>query len=220
MPSHYPDNAFASIRREYGVRTLLEDNIFSDPIEQFNQWFNEIIANEVEPTAMTLATVDDAGMPNARIVLLKEIDQGQFVFYTHYDSAKGQEIAHHSMVALNFFWSNYIRQVRIRGTVQKVSETMSDTYFASRPVLSQLSALASHQSQVIQNREILTTRMVKLTAQYADVTHIPRPKQWGGYAVLPLEMEFWQGRDNRLHDRMLYKRNNISQNWTIERLSP
>lgn len=208
---------FASIRREYGTRELLEKNVSPDPIEQFKCWFDEISSGEIEPTAMTLATVDETGMPDARIVLLKGIENGQFIFYTHYDSAKGREIAYNGKAAINFFWSHSVRQVRVRGTVQKVSEKMSDDYFASRPLLSQLSATISHQSHVVSNREELEKRVEKLAEKYAD-QDIPRPENWGGYGLKPTEIEFWQGRDNRLHDRIRYQWKD--NQWIMERLFP
>lgn len=217
MNKNNNNDIFSSIRREYGTQFLLEENISLDPMKQFKIWFDEIVSDEIEPTAMTLATVDEGGMPDVRVVLLKGLEEGRFVFYTHYDSAKGREIAHNPKVALNFFWSKSVRQVRVRGTVQRVSRETSDTYFASRPLLSQLSAAASHQSQILANREVLEKQVVALSEQYRN-KKIPRPEEWGGYAVLPLEIEFWQGRDNRLHDRIRYQRN--QDRWIIERLSP
>lgn len=211
------ENVFASIRREYGTRVLSEKSVLPDPMKQFQRWFDEIVQDEIEPTAMTLATVDEAGMPDARIVLLKGIEEGHFVFYTHYDSQKGQEIARSHKVALNFFWSKYIRQVRVRGTVHKVTAEMSDAYFASRPLLSQLSAVASHQSDVILDRKMLENQVAILAEKYMN-KQIPRPEQWGGYAVTPCEIEFWQGRDNRLHDRIRYTKK--EESWIIERLAP
>lgn len=212
-----PDS-FSTIRREYGTRALSEKNVLPDPVAQFKVWFDEVVSDEIEPTAMTIATVDSTGMPDARIVLLKGVDDaGHFIFFTHYDSAKGSEITQNNKVALNFFWSKWVRQVKIRGIIQKVSSEVSDNYFASRPWLSQLSATASHQSQVIASREILEQRILKLQTEYSN-EKIPRPKQWGGYAVIPIEVEFWQGRDNRLHDRVRYRKEN--EQWIIERLSP
>lgn len=208
----------SSIRREYGTRALLEDTIASDPIVQFQTWFDEIFSEELEPTAMTLATIDASEMPDARIVLLKGIEEGQFIFYTHYDSAKGQELAHNPKAALNFFWRESVRQVKIRGIVHKVSEQASDEYFATRPRLSQLSAAASHQSHILTNRSVLENQITELEQQYKPDQPIQRPEQWGGYAVSPLEIEFWQGRDNRLHDRIRYRKEN--QQWIIERLAP
>ncbi len=208
----------SSIRREYGTRTLLEENMASEPITQFKKWFDEIVSDESEPTAMTVATVDESGMPDARVVLLKGIEEEKFIFYTHYDSSKGRELAKNPKVALNFFWINSVRQVKIRGIIQKVSAEASDTYFASRPRNSQLSAVASHQSQVLENRAILENQIIKLTKRYGNNEPILRPKQWGGYAVSPVEVEFWQGRDNRLHDRIRYRKEKM--HWVLERLSP
>ncbi len=213
-----PDqNIYSSIRREYGTRVLSEDSVQLDPMAQFQIWFDEIVLDEVEPTAMSLATVDKSGRPDLRIVLLKGIEDGSFLFYTHYDSAKGQEMAHNNHVALNFFWTKYIRQVRVRGTVAKISPEISDEYFASRPLLSQLSAVASHQSHAVLSRKVLENQVIDLAKQYEN-KQIPRPELWGGYAVIPQEIEFWQGRDNRLHDRIRYSKN--ENGWTIERLAP
>lgn len=209
---------FSSIRREYGAHVLLEEHLASNPIEQFKRWFDEILLEELEPTGMTLATVDASGMPNIRVVLLKDIIDEQFIFYTHYDSAKGEELSLNPQVAINFFWIKSVRQVRIRGKVQKVPEEMSNQYFASRPRASQLSAVASHQSQVLQNRTELERKIAELSQQYSAESPIPRPKSWGGYAVMPVEIEFWQGRDNRVHDRIRYKKENMQ--WIVERLSP
>lgn len=208
----------SDIRREYGSRTLSEEQMPKDPIEQFKRWFDEIIAEEIEPTAMTLATVDPTGMPNARIVLLKGTDEGKFAFYTDYESAKGREITHSPQVALNFFWAKYSRQVRIRGTIEKISSEISDAYFASRPLSSQISAVASEQSTTLVCRKVLEERVDALSHYFVDGIPVPRPEHWGGYAVLPVEIEFWQGRDNRLHDRIRYVKHNSI--WTIERLSP
>lgn len=208
----------SSIRREYGTCALLENNIAPDPITQFNIWFDEIFSKELEPTAMTLATVDASGMPDVRIVLLKGIQKEKFIFYTHYDSAKGQELAHNPKAALNFFWRESIRQVKIRGVAHKVSEQASDEYFASRPRLSQLSAAASHQSHLLASRSVLEDKITEIEQRYKPDQPIQRPQQWGGYAISPLEIEFWQGRDNRLHDRIRYRKENM--HWIIERLSP
>jgi pyridoxamine 5'-phosphate oxidase len=211
------ETSFSTIRREYGTQVLSEHSMRADPMEQFQTWFDEIVLDEIEPTAMSLATVDDGGMPDVRIVLLKGIEQGNFVFYTHYDSQKGQEIANNNKVALNFFWSKYIRQVRVRGEVQKTTSENSDAYFASRPLLSQLSAVASHQSQPIMDRKSLEEQVGMLAEKYKN-SSIPRPKEWGGYVVKPYAIEFWQGRDNRLHDRVRYIKKNT--HWIIERLAP
>jgi pyridoxamine 5'-phosphate oxidase len=210
--------SLSDIRREYGTRVLLEAGLSNNPIEQFKNWFDEIVLEELEPTAMTVATVDVSGMPNIRVVLLKGIVEEQFIFYTHYDSAKGKELLANPQVALNFFWRNSSRQVRVRGKVQKTSEEMSDTYFASRPRSSQLSAVASHQSGVLTSREILADKIIELSNQFGTEQLIPRPKEWGGYAVEPIEIEFWQGRDNRLHDRIRYRKENMQ--WMVERLAP
>lgn len=210
-------NDIAQIRNDYARSKLGPEDCLADPLAQFNRWLDEAIASQVnEPTAMNIATVDN-GRPSARMVLLKGIEHGCFVFYTNYDSRKGQQIAANPQVALTFFWPELERQVRVEGTISKVDEAVSDAYFASRPYQSRIGAWASQQSQPLENTATLVARAARYAAQY--VTGVPRPPHWGGYAVLPERVEFWQGRPSRLHDRVIYERNDATQ-WRTLRLFP
>jgi len=194
----------ADIRREYGQLSLSQETAKACPIEQFQCWFAEVVKTEKsDPTAMVLSTIDEVGHPDSRVVLLKEVEKGSFIFYTNYDSAKAIQIQKHPYVALNFYWPEMARQVRIRGHVNRTSTAKSDAYFSSRPKISQLSAIASPQSREIASRSCLEEKLNALLVEYQQQP-IVRPTHWGGYAVIPDEVEFWQGRDNRLHDRVLY----------------
>ncbi len=211
--------SIASIRRDYQLKSLSESDVASDPIKQFSIWWDEAISAKIdEVNAMTLSTIRTDGTPSARIVLLKGYDESGFVFFTNYESNKGKQIDYNSSVALLFFWKELERQVRIQGVCQRISAAESDSYFHSRPVGSQLGAWASPQSQVIEAREILEAKTAQLELQYQGLT-IPRPPYWGGFRVVPTEVEFWQGRSNRLHDRIYYSRN-AADFWKIERLAP
>lgn len=208
----------SNIRQEYGALDLLEKNLAADPITQFELWFKEhAFLVENTPNAMVLSTVDSKGWPDSRVVLLKGLDKGQFVFYTNYYSAKGSQLADNPHASLNFYWSENMRQVRVRGLVTKVSEKQADEYFHSRPVPSQFSTIASPQSQEISSRDELLAKLDEVVKMYAD-KEIVRPKYWGGYALIPHEVEFWQGRDNRLHDRIQYYYKNNT--WCFRRLAP
>jgi pyridoxamine 5'-phosphate oxidase len=209
----------SQMRREYGHAALTELTLMESPLLQFAHWFGE--ANQVQcddANAMVLSTVDAEGHPNARVVLLKGLEAGQFIFYSNYLSIKGQELAAMPHVALTFYWAKLARQVRIRGEVSRISAAHSDAYFSSRPHLSQLSALASAQSTAVPNKWSLEQHFQQLLVQYPEDTPIPRPPHWGGYAVTPNEMEFWQGCDNRMHDRIRYTR--LEQQWHHCRLAP
>jgi len=206
-----------SIRREYGQRFLSEKDVSLNPFEQFGRWFKEVMEHEVDPLAMTLGTVDEGGLPNLRVVLLKEIKEEKFVFYTNYNSTKARELTKNPSAALNFYWPVTSRQVRVRGTVDRVPSEWSDEYFASRPKPSQIAALASSQSELLASRKTLEERVEKLTIEYTDKP-VLRPENWGGFYMEPFSIEFWQGRDNRLHDRLRYRKEGCQ--WIIERLFP
>ena len=207
----------ADIRKDYALRRLDENDVDPDPFRQFHAWLAEALEAKIpEPTAMTLATVDEEGSPSARIMLLKALDERGFVFYTNYESRKGHELAARPRAALTFFWKELQRQVRIEGRVEKVSAAESDEYFAIRPLGSRIGAWACTQSAVIASRPWLEARVKAAEAQYGD--NPPRPPHWGGYRVLPDWLEFWQGRQSRLHDRLAYTRE--ASGWKLERLSP
>lgn len=210
----------ADLRREYQRAALTETEVDPDPIRQFDRWLKEAIAAGLpEPTAMTLATVDGEGRPDARIVLLKGAGPGGFVFFTNYGSRKGEELARHPAATLLFHWVALERQVRIEGTVTKVSPEESDAYFASRPHAARLGAWASPQSRVIPDRAWLERAVVAAGERFAPLGEaVPRPPHWGGYRVAPESIEFWQGRASRLHDRLRYR--SEGSLWRIERLAP
>lgn len=213
------DKTIADLRKDYTLQGLSIFDVSSNPFIQFKQWFDQALTAQLpEPNAMTLATATPEGQPSARMVLLKDFDERGFVFYTNYNSQKGQELAENPQASLVFWWAELERQVRISGRVEKVSENESDEYFDSRPFNSRLGAWVSHQSEVIESREILEERMEKLQTQYQN-QDIKRPRHWGGLRVIPTEIEFWQGRSNRLHDRLLYSRTD-GGSWKIARLSP
>lgn len=234
--------SLADLRREYNLTGLRRSDLDADPITQFKRWFAQaqgarasgrvrrffvglykslLLIGGVEPmdlTAMTLATADKSGAPSARVVLLKGVDDRGFIFFTNYESRKGQELTENPRAALVFYWSDLERQVCVRGEVSKLAAAESDAYFKSRPVGSRLAAWASHQSAAVSDRAALEARFEQAKAQYPG-EDVPRPPYWGGYVLRPASVEFWQGRANRLHDRFCYRR--LGDNgWQLERLSP
>lgn len=223
-------NAIADIRKDYKLASLEEADVASNPIDQFTRWWNDAVASQIdEVNAMTLATVNAAGVPAARIVLLKGYNPEGFIFFTNYESDKGKNLAHNPNAALVFFWKELERQIRIEGTVQKVSAEESDRYFNSRPASSRIGAWASPQSAVIENRLVIEQNVERYSSIFANDS-IERPDHWGGYIVKPISIEFWQGRSSRLHDRIRYKLETSTYNaatdtktdanWKIERLAP
>jgi pyridoxamine 5'-phosphate oxidase len=211
--------ALADLRQEYALRGLHEDDLDRDPIAQFRAWFVDAQqAGGVEPNAMTLATASPDGQPAARTVLLKGLDERGFVFYSNYESDKGRELDANPRAELLFYWPALERQVRVRGTVERVTRAESEAYFHSRPKGSQLGATVSPQSRVIPGRDALEREHAALQERYADAD-VPLPDFWGGYRVLPTSIEFWQGRKSRLHDRLRYRRD-ATDAWIVERLAP
>lgn len=211
--------SIADLRREYAHARLDEGDVDPDPIREFARWFEEALAAEVlEANAMALATATPDGTPSVRIVLLKGFDHDGFTFFTDYRSQKGAELDANPRAALAFFWGELERQVRISGTVTRVSAEESDAYFHSRPEGSRVGAWTSHQSQVIPGRHWIEERLAARTAEFAGQP-VPRPPHWGGYRVAPEVIEFWQGRESRLHDRLRYTRD-AGGAWRLERLSP
>jgi len=209
----------ADLRREYMRAGLAEADAHADPLVQFERWFREAEAAQVPlPNAMTLATVDAGGAPSARVVLLKAIEHGGFTFYSNYLSRKGRELAARPRACLVFLWAELERQVRVEGVVERVPAHESDAYFASRPLGARLSAWASSQSDTVADRAALERALLGMRAKYGE--HPPRPPHWGGYRLAPEAIEFWQGRADRLHDRLLYRRAPAAAGWTIERLAP
>jgi pyridoxamine 5'-phosphate oxidase len=204
------------IRRDYNANPLTLENTPDQPLALFSNWFEQTLkANLEDPNAMVLATADAQGIPDARIVLLKGVMDGKFIFYTNYGSAKGKQLSDNPHAALNFFWPSFCRQIRIKGKVSKTSTSISDDYFASRPVDSQIGAIASKQSEVVTRKQL-----EKDVENYAQSTQQPynRPENWGGYCVTPESFEFWHGRSSRLHDRIYYVKS--GQGWTKQRLAP
>lgn len=209
----------ADLRKDYTAQQLLENNLAPDPIQQFDAWWKEAITGQVlEPNAMTLATASSDGVPSARIVLLKSFSQEGFVFFTNYESYKGRQLEENPKACLVFLWKELERQVRITGLVKKVTGEESDAYFHSRPVQSQVGAIASPQSRVIESREWLDEQFRK-TASELEGKELSRPPHWGGYRVQPVIVEFWQGRPSRLHDRIQYALQDDGS-WKTERLAP
>lgn len=214
------DKDLSNYRKSYDKGALLKSNVSENPLELFQKWFYEVErSNSVdEANAMTLSTLGIDGYPKSRVVLLKRYTYEGFIFYTNYLSEKGMAISKNPNVCISFFWAQAERQIIIKGTAEKILENMSDGYFETRPKGSQLSALVSNQSAVVENRNYLDQKLKALEIEY-EGREVPRPDYWGGYLVRPVEMEFWQGRANRLHDRIRYKLQE-DYNWKIDRLAP
>lgn len=216
-----PKPSIAHLREDYRQHKLEIDDVTADPIAQFEKWFADAVASPgvAEPNAMTLATASKNGQPSARIVLLKEISEGGFCFFTNFESRKGDELAENPLAALVFWWPPLERQVRIEGRIEKVAATDAEIYFQSRPKGSQIGAWASPQSRPIASREILDENSARLEKQYLGAEKLPLPPFWGGYRLIPEKIEFWQGRSSRLHDRILFSKN-TEGNWQTTRLAP
>ena len=209
----------AELRKEYSRASLDISNVLTDPIKQFEKWFDESLqAGITEPNAMNLSTVNEHGRPSSRVVLLKGIVNSKFLFYTNYQSKKGKELENNPACALTFFWADIERQVRIEGFAERVAANISDEYFQSRPRGSQVGAWSSPQSSVIRDRMILEERAVQIEERFRDQKTLPRPNQWGGFQVEPFMIEFWQGRASRLHDRIEFTK--VDGVWKVHRLAP
>lgn len=212
------------MRRDYQQAALTTDDVAADPVVQFRKWFEQIVTVHTgdwfEPNAMTLATATPAGEPSARVVLLKDIDDDGVVFYTNYQSQKGRELDANPRASAVFYWASLERQIRLTGRVEPVSRERSEAYFHSRPRGSQLGALVSQQSQTVRTREELEEALSQLERTYGEEDVIPMPEHWGGYKLFVEEAEFWQGRPNRLHDRVRYRKAGDAKGWVVERLAP
>jgi pyridoxamine 5'-phosphate oxidase len=209
----------ADIRKDYTMATLDVKNVLPDPVQQFQKWFKEALhAGIPEPNAMNLSTVNKDGRPSSRIMLLKGVENNMFVFYTNYQSDKGQALEQNPACALTFFWPELERQIRIEGIASRIDEKRAEEYFQSRPRASQVGAWASPQSTILNDRTILEERVKQMEERFHGVELLPKPKQWGGFEVNPLLIEFWQGRASRLHDRIRFTK--VDGNWNIHRLSP
>jgi len=211
-------NYLNSIRRDFADKPFNEDSVDANPFKQFEVWFEEAVNSQIlDPYAMSLSTVSSDGQPSTRIVYLRGISFEGFKFYTNYTSQKGNNLIANNKVALNFFWGELERQIRVEGEVEKLSKEESDAYFATRPRESQIGAWASAQSSIIRDRKELEDKVAHFTKRFQDIT-VPRPDNWGGYLVRPNKIEFWQGRPNRLHDRLVFSIN--EDKWEISRISP
>ena len=217
-PQAMSDIAISSLRRDYVLRGLSESDLDPNPFRQFGRWFQDTLDAKIqEPNAMLLSTVSPEGQPRGRIMLLKEFNEHGFVFFTNYESEKGRHLAANPRVGITFSWLDLERQVVIEGTADKITREETEAYFHNRPHGSRLGAWVSNQSRVIPNREAINQRMAEMKERFGN-GEVPIPPHWGGYRVVPHRIEFWQGRTNRLHDRLRYRLDNGA--WVIERLSP
>jgi len=208
-----------NIRESYKFDSLLESNLESNPFDQFQNWYSSYAELRIKDSnAMAIATVDSQGIPSNRIVLLKAVDEGEFIFFTNYGSAKGKDLLENPFVSALFFWREQERQVRIQGKVVKISKEKSEAYFATRPYLSQIGAAASEQSQPIDNRAALEEKFSEFQNEFPEGSTVPMPEGWGGFAIKPRSFEFWQGREGRLHDRIVYTLE--GSHWITSRLQP
>ena len=208
-----------NIRESYKFDSLLESNLESNPFDQFQLWYQSYAELRIKDSnAMAIATVDSQGFPSNRIVLLKAVENNELIFFTNYGSAKGQDLLNNPVVSALFFWREQERQVRIQGKVIKISKEKSESYFATRPYLSQIGAAASEQSQPIANRAALESKFSDFQNEYPEGSTVPMPENWGGFAIEPMSFEFWQGREGRLHDRIAYTQE--GSQWNITRLQP
>ncbi len=209
----------STIRQEYTRQALSKNDVAKNPIDQFKKWFEEAVKSEVYVSnAMSLGTADSDGQPSVRIVLLKGVDDHGFRFFTNYKSSKGKHLMDNPKVAATLFWPELERQIRIEGTIEKLSDEESEKYFHSRPLGSQIGAWSSPQSEKIENRTILEQKEAEYQKKFEKMEKVPKPDHWGGFCILPHRIEFWQGRENRLHDRILYEKEN--DQWVISRLAP
>lgn len=210
--------SIADLRKDYSRASLTEADVNPNPVDQFSKWLHEAIAAQVpEANAMTVSTATADGRPSSRILLIKDVDQRGFTFFTNYESRKGRELDSNPFASLLFYWIELERQVRIEGRVERITDAENDAYFNSRPVKSRLGAIASAQSRPVASREVLEARVQEVEKQYGD--HPVRPPQWGGYRLVPDYLEFWQGRPSRLHDRIAYQRQ-ADGSWQLQRLQP
>lgn len=213
------DQTLQDERREYLNSALDRSDLTDNPFEFFQLWLAQARRHAKDATAMSLATADQEGWPSVRTVLLKDVNEQGFVWFTDTESQKGRELLANPKAEIHFYWHALERQVRIQGTVTRVDETMADKYFQSRPLGSRLSAVASHQSAPVDSRETLEAAIASLQAEYPD-EQVPKPARWGGFCLEPLKIEFWQGRESRLHDRFVYRRDTASSPWNISRIQP